>query len=84
LFLLRSALPVDRGTTLVSFGIAFPLIGGVVGLDHAGAAQTRGKMHAVTDAAARYAAREFQMVQANVEQPPPSRATLRARSTQRR
>ena len=38
-----------------------------VGLDYAAAAQTRGKMQAVTDAAALNAAREFQMVQANVE-----------------
>jgi len=58
-----------RGNTLVSFGIAFPLIAGVVGvgLDYAGAAQARGKMQAVTDAAALNAAREFQMVQANVQ-----------------
>jgi Flp pilus assembly protein TadG len=66
---LRRFSPDDRGNTLVSFGIAFPMLAAAVGvgLDYAGAAQTRGKMQAVTDAAALYAAREFQMVQANVE-----------------
>src|SRR5262245_56155743 len=58
----------EHGNTLASFGIAFPLLAAVVGvgLDYAGAAQARSKMQAVTDAAALYAAREFQMVQANV------------------
>ena len=59
----------QRGNTLVSFGIAFPLLAAAVGvgLDYAGAASARGKMQAVTDAAALYAAREFQMVQANAD-----------------
>ena len=59
----------DCGNTLVSFGIVFPLIAAwsVFGLDHAGAASGAGKRRAVTDAAALYAAREFQIVQANVE-----------------
>ena len=59
----------NRGNTLVSFAIAVPIVAGVVGvgLDYAGAASTRSKMQAVADGAALYAAREFQMVQANVE-----------------
>ena len=66
---LRRLAASEGGNTLVSFGIAFPVIAAAVGvgLDYAGAAQTRGKMQAVTDAAALYAAREFQMVQANVD-----------------
>jgi Flp pilus assembly protein TadG len=58
-----------RGNTLVSFAVAFPLVAATVGmgLDYAGAATMRSKMQAVADAAALYAAREFQMVQANAE-----------------
>jgi|GEM_PF-4519983 len=59
----------DRGNTIVSFALAFPLLAGAAGvaLDYAGAATMRSKMQAIADAAAVYAAREFQMVQANVE-----------------
>lgn len=59
----------DCGNTAVSFAISVPVVAGLVGvgLDYAGAASTRSKMQAVADGAALYAAREFQMVQANVE-----------------
>jgi Flp pilus assembly protein TadG len=59
----------DHGGTLVTFAIVFPMFAVAVGmaLDYAGAATMRSKMQAVTDAAALHAAREFQMVQANVE-----------------
>lgn len=59
----------ERGNTVVSFGIAFPMLAVAVGvgLDYAGAASMRSKMQAVADGAAIYAAREFQMVQANVD-----------------
>lgn len=66
---LRSFARSNGGNTIVSFGLAFPVIVGAVGmgLDYGAAAQMRGKMQAIADASALYAAREFQMVQANVE-----------------
>src|SRR5262249_49588805 len=59
----------ERATTVVTFCLALPVVLGAVGmgLDYAMAAQIRGKMQAIADASALYAAREFQMVQANVD-----------------
>ena len=66
---LRRFMADDRGNTLVSFGVAFPLVAGAVGIgiDYSAAARVRGKMQTVADASALNAAREFQMVQANVD-----------------
>jgi Flp pilus assembly protein TadG len=55
----------ERANVAMIFGLALPVVAGAVGVavDYSLAAATRTKMQSVADAAAIYAAREFQMAQ---------------------
>src|SRR3977135_4166268 len=59
----------EAGNTMVIFGIAVPVVLGVAGagLDYSTAASERSRWQAAADSSATGAAKEFQMVQANVE-----------------
>jgi Flp pilus assembly protein TadG len=59
----------EKANVAITFGLALPVVAGAVGVavDYSLAAATRSKMQSVADAAAIYAAREFQMAQSKPE-----------------
>lgn len=59
----------EAGNTVGIFGIAVPVVLGVAGMtvDYSSAARERGRLQAAADSSATGGAKEFQMVQANVE-----------------
>jgi Flp pilus assembly protein TadG len=59
----------QRANVAITFGLALPVVAGFVGVavDYTAAAAVRSKMQTIADAAAIYAAREFQMAKSKPE-----------------